>query len=93
MRQMQSSTSVELARADVANDAAAMSEDVMAKVIEFYIPDLFPKRVNHIARTKPGKVLEFRSPGGRGLVMQFRDPASPDPDAKEGAIPMWTFCF
>jgi hypothetical protein len=70
-----------------------MKEDVMTKVIEFYIPDLFAKRINCIARTEPGKVIEFRLPRGKGLTMEFREPASHDPSAKEGAIPMWTFCL
>jgi hypothetical protein len=39
-----------------------MMEDVMAKVIEFYIPDCFPKKVNCIAPNERGKVIEFRSP-------------------------------
>jgi hypothetical protein len=69
-----------------------MVEDVMAKVIEFYIPDLFLKKVS-TAQSKRGKVIEFRSPRVKGLVMQFREPAPRDPDTKAGAIPMWSFCI
>ena len=36
-------------------------EDVMAKVIEFYIPNSFTKKVNCIAPNKRGKVIEFPS--------------------------------
>jgi hypothetical protein len=68
-------------------------EDVMAKVIEFYIPEFFSKRVDRIARTEPEKVIEFCSPRGKGVALQFREPGSRDPDAKEGTIPMWTFCI
>jgi hypothetical protein len=70
-----------------------MMEDVMAKVIEFYIPDSFPKKVSCLAPNECGKVIEFLLPRGKRLVMQFREPASNDPHAKEGAIPMWTFCI
>lgn len=65
----------------------------MAKVIEFYIPDSFSKRVNWIARAEGGKVIEFRLSRGKGMAKQFRESASRDPRAKEGAIPMWTFCI
>lgn len=65
----------------------------MAKVIRIYIPDCFPKGIIRVARTEPGKVIEFRAPRDRGLVMQFRDPASPDPDTKKGAPAVWTFCI
>ena len=34
----------------------------MAKVIEFYIPVSFVKKVNRIARDEGGKVIEFPSP-------------------------------
>ena len=68
-----------------------MMEDAMAKVIEFYIPGLFPKKVNCMTRTEGGKVIEFRLPSGK--AMQFREPPSREPSAKERALPMWTFCF
>ena len=70
-----------------------MMEDVMAKVIAFYIPDSFQKKVNRIAPIERGKVIEFRLPRGKGLTMQFHESASHDAYAKEGAIPMWTFCI
>lgn len=38
-----------------------MVEDVMAKVIEFYVPDSLQKKANVIARRKCGRVIEFRS--------------------------------
>jgi hypothetical protein len=37
-------------------------DDVMAKVIEFYIPVSFVKKVNRIARDERRKVIEFRLP-------------------------------
>jgi hypothetical protein len=37
-------------------------EDVMAKVIEFYIPGSVTKKVNCIAPNERGKVIEFSSP-------------------------------
>ena len=63
----------------------------MAKVIKFYIPECFPNKVG--ARTGPGEVIEFRLPRGKGLTMQFHEPASHEAYAKGGAIPMWTFCI
>jgi hypothetical protein len=70
-----------------------MMEDVMAKVIKFYIPDSFPKKVSCIARTEPGEVIEFRLPRGKGVGDAVREPAAGGPHTKEGAIPMWTFCI
>jgi len=70
-----------------------MMEDVMANVIAFYIPDSFQKKANHLALNERGKVIEFRVPRGKGLTMQCHEPASHDACAKEGAIPMWTFCI
>jgi hypothetical protein len=66
-----------------------MMEDVMAKVIEFYIPDLFSKNVS--PQGEPGTLIEFRLPHVRGAVLQFREPAPREPDTKAGAIPMWGF--
>jgi hypothetical protein len=34
----------------------------MVKVIQFYIPDSFPKQVNRIVPNERGKVIEFRLP-------------------------------
>jgi hypothetical protein len=70
-----------------------MMEDVMAKVISFYVPDSFSKKVKHIAPNERGKVIEFRLPRGKGLTMQLYEPALHEACAKEGAIPMWTFCI
>jgi hypothetical protein len=39
-----------------------MMEDVMAKVIEFYIPDSFTKKVNCMTPNERAKVIEFPSP-------------------------------
>ena len=39
-----------------------MMERIMAKVIEFYVPDSLPKQSNYIARKERGKLIEFRSP-------------------------------
>lgn len=61
-------------------------EGVMAKVIEFYVPDCFGKTVS-IARTEPAKLIEFRSPRGKELAMQFRESASLNPSTKESGIP------
>jgi hypothetical protein len=68
-----------------------MMEDAMARVIKFYIPDYFPKKVNCIAPNERGKVIELRLPRGKELAMQFREPTAGDPHTKEGAIPMWPF--
>jgi hypothetical protein len=69
-----------------------MVEDVMAKVIEFYIPDLFSKKVS-TAQGGRSKVIEFRLPHVKGPVLQFRKPAPREPDTKAGTIPMWGFCI
>jgi hypothetical protein len=69
-----------------------MVEDVMAKVIEFYIPDLFKKKVS-TAQGERGKVIEFCLPRVKGPVLQFREPAPRGMDTKAGAIPMWGFCI
>ena len=66
-------------------------EDVMAKVIEFYIPDLFSKKVS-TAQGDRGRLIEFRLPHVKGAVLQFREPAPREPDTKAGAIPIWGFC-
>jgi len=68
-------------------------EDVMAKVIEFYIPDSFPKKVNRIAPNERGEVIAFRLPRGKGVGDAVRESAAGDLHTKEGAIPMWTFCI
>jgi hypothetical protein len=67
-------------------------EDVMAKVIEFYIPDLYSKKVI-VAQDERGKVIEFRLPCAKGVAMQFREPAPLDPDMQARAIPMLGFCI
>jgi hypothetical protein len=64
-----------------------MVEDVMAKVIEFYIPDFFSKKVG-TAQGERGKVIAFRLPQVKGPVLQFREPAPREPDTRAGAIPM-----
>jgi hypothetical protein len=69
-----------------------MMEDVMAKVIEFYIPDLFSKKVS-TAQGERSKVIEFRLPHVKGPVLRVREPAPGDPETKAGAIPMWGFCI
>jgi len=69
-----------------------MTEDVMAKVIEFYIPDLLSKKVS-TAQGERSKVIEFRLPHVKGPVLRFREPAPREPDTKAGAIPMWGFCI
>jgi hypothetical protein len=38
-----------------------MMEDVMAKVIKFYIPDSLPKKANYKGRGQLGKLIEFPS--------------------------------
>jgi hypothetical protein len=69
-----------------------MMEDVMAEVIEFYIPDLLSKKIS-TAQAERGKVIEFRLLHVKGSVLQFREPAPPELDTKAGAIPMWSFCI
>jgi hypothetical protein len=64
----------------------------MAKVIEFYIPDLFSRKVS-TAQGQRGKLIEFRLPYVKGAVLQFREPAPREPGTKAGAIPMWGFCI
>ena len=64
----------------------------MAKVIEFYIPDLFSKKVS-AAQAERSKVIEFRLPHVKGPVLQVREPPPGNPDTKAGAIPMWGFCI
>jgi hypothetical protein len=39
-----------------------MVEGVMAKVIEFYVSDSWPKKSNCITRKERGKLIEFPSP-------------------------------
>jgi hypothetical protein len=68
-----------------------MMEDVMAKVIEFYIPDCFPKKVSCMARTEPSEVIEFRLPRGKGVGDAVGEPAAGESHTKGSAIPMWTF--
>jgi hypothetical protein len=41
-----------------------MMEDVMAKVIEFYVPGSLPRKVSYTARNDRGKLIEFPSPKG-----------------------------
>ena len=64
----------------------------MAKVIEFYIPDLFSKKVS-TAQGERGKLIEFGLPDVKGPVLQLREPAPREPGTKAGAIPMWGFCI
>jgi len=61
-------------------------------VIEFYIPDLFSKKVS-TAQGERGKLIEFRYPHVKGPVLQFREPPPREPVTKAGAIPMWGFCI
>jgi len=63
----------------------------MAKMIEFYIPDLFSTKVS-TDQVERGRLIEFRLPHLKGPVLQFREPAPREPDTKAGAIPMWGFC-
>jgi hypothetical protein len=69
-----------------------MMEDVMAKVIEFYIPDLFSKKVS-TAQGERGRLIEFGLPYVKEPVLPFREPAPRDPGTKAGAIPVWGFCI
>jgi hypothetical protein len=34
----------------------------MAKVIEFYVSDLLPRKSNYTARKESGRLIEFRAP-------------------------------
>ena len=64
----------------------------MAKVIEFHIPDLFPRKIS-ITHNRPAEVIEFRLPRVQELAMQFAEPASGDPRTKAGPILMCSFCI
>lgn len=48
---------------DVSCDRSQM-EGVMAKVIEFYVPNSLPKKANYIARNERGKLIAFPSATG-----------------------------
>jgi hypothetical protein len=39
-----------------------MMEGVMAKVVEFYVPDSWPRKTKYIPRKERGKLIEFRPP-------------------------------
>jgi len=51
----------------------------MAKVIEFYVRDLFPKKVQSVARDRRGEVIEF--PKGKPTVAGCPPSAHQAPDA------------
>lgn len=68
----------------------AVMEDVMAQVIEFHIPDFFPRKVSTDCAER-GKLIEFRLPHRKGNAMQSHEPASRDSRRKQQAIPIWSF--
>ncbi len=62
----------------------------MAKVIEFYARDLFPKKVKPIPRDRRGKVMEFPKdkPAVVGKMAKIRERDEGDP-----ILASWPGCF
>ena len=58
----------------------------MAKVIDFYILDRFPKKLA-IASTEPGRVLQFRLLSGKAFRKPSRHPALVDSGTTTGSAP------
>jgi hypothetical protein len=62
----------------------------MAKVIEFYARDLFPKKVKSVLRDRRGNVIEFpkdkAAAGGKTAKIQERDEGGP-------IVAPWPGCF
>ena len=67
-----------------------VGDDVMAKVIEFYARDLFPKEVKSVARDLRGKVIEFpkEKPAVTGNTTKIRERDEGDPITAS-----WPGCF
>jgi hypothetical protein len=62
----------------------------MAKVIEFYVRDLFPKKVKWLPRDQRGKVIEF--PKEKSALAAKADQIRELDDAGLTAI-SWPGCF
>jgi hypothetical protein len=62
----------------------------MARVIEFYSRDLFPKRVRPVPRDRRGRLIEFPKdkPAVAGKMAKIRERDERDP-----ILPSWPGCF
>ncbi len=62
----------------------------MAKVIEFYVRDLFPKKVKSVPRDRRGEVIEFPNykPTVEGKAAKIRERDEGNPFAAS-----WPGCF
>jgi hypothetical protein len=62
----------------------------MAKVIEFYVRDLFPKKVKSVPCDRRGEVIEFPKdkPTAAGQTAKIRERDEGDPIAAS-----WPECF
>jgi len=69
---------------------ASVSDDVMAKVIEFYARDLFPTKVKSVPHDRRGKVIEFPKdkPAVAGKTANIRERDQDEPIAAS-----WPGCF
>ncbi len=62
----------------------------MAKVIEFYVPDLFPKKVKSVPRNQRCEVIEF--PKDKAAVAS-KTPKIPERDEGNPFAASWPGCF
>jgi hypothetical protein len=62
----------------------------MAKVIEFYVRDLFPKKVKSVPRDRRGEVIEF--PNYKPTVAG-KTPKIPERDEGNPFAASWPGCF
>ena len=62
----------------------------MAKVIEFYVPDLFPKKVKSVPRNQRCEVIEF--PKDKAAVAS-KTPKVPERDEGNPFAASWPGCF
>jgi len=62
----------------------------MAKVIEFYVRDLFPKKVKLVPRDRRGEVIEF--PNYKPTVPS-KTPKIPERDEGNPFPASWPGCF
>ena len=62
----------------------------MAKVIEFYVPDLFPKKVKSVPRKQRCEVIEF--PKDKAAVAS-KTPKIPERDEGNPFAASWSGCF
>jgi len=62
----------------------------MAKVIEFYARDLFPKEVKSVPRDRRGEVIEF--PKDKTAIAS-KTPKIPERDEDNPFAASWSGCF